>query len=140
TQRLSPCPLDGELWLARGRFDALSGIVRKTEPVDAEWRELRYMVFELPGAAGSFAQRVDALRHVVEATGFAPLQLVQQSRLADRAALRRKLDEVARSGGEGLMLHRADALFVTGRSDALLKMKPLHDEAAIVVGHIAGRG
>ena len=140
TQRLPPSPLDGELWLARGRFDALSGIVRKTEPVDAEWRELRYMVFELPGAAGSFAQRVDGLRHLVEASGFAPLQMVQQSRLADRAALRRKLDEVVRSGGEGLMLHRADAPYITGRSDVLLKMKPLHDEDAIVIAHVAGRG
>src|SRR5215213_8488627 len=27
-------PLDGELWLARGRFEALSGIVRKAEPQD----------------------------------------------------------------------------------------------------------
>jgi DNA ligase-1 len=139
-QRLPPCPLDGELWLARGRFDALSGIVRKTEPVDAEWRELRYMVFELPGAAGGFAQRVDALRRVVEASGFAALQMVQQSRVADRPALRRMLDEVVRGGGEGLMLHRADAPYTTGRSDALLKMKPLHDEEAIVIAHVAGRG
>ena len=29
-------PLDGELWIGRGRFDALSGIVRRIEPVDAE--------------------------------------------------------------------------------------------------------
>jgi DNA ligase-1 len=140
TRRLPASALDGELWLARGRFDALSGLVRKTEPVDAEWRELRYMVFELPGGAGSFARRVDALRAVVEASGFAPLQMVQQSRLADRAALRRKLDEVVRGGGEGLMLHRADAPYVTGRSDVLLKMKPLRDEEAIVVAHVAGRG
>ena len=32
--KLPAQPLDGELWLARGRFEALSGIVRKTEPED----------------------------------------------------------------------------------------------------------
>ena len=38
TARLPRVALDGELWLARGRFDALSGIVRKARPLDAEWR------------------------------------------------------------------------------------------------------
>jgi DNA ligase-1 len=140
TQHLPQSPLDGELWLARGRFDALSGIVRKTDPVDAEWRALHYMVFELPGAEGSFAERVDALRRVVDTAGFAALQMVDQLRLADRPALRRRLDDVVRAGGEGVMLHRADALYTTGRSDVLLKMKPLHDDEAIVVAHVAGRG
>src|SRR4026209_1177794 len=40
--------LDGELWLARGRFETLSGIVRKVAPQDDEWRQLKYMIFELP--------------------------------------------------------------------------------------------
>lgn len=38
------------------------------------------------------------------------------------------------------MLHRADAPYVTGRSDVLLKLKPLDDAEAIVVGHIPGKG
>ena len=50
-------PLDGELWIGRDQFDALSGTVRKIEPVDAEWRQVRYLVFELPGAAGDFSER-----------------------------------------------------------------------------------
>lgn len=47
---LPSTPLDGELWLGRGSFDRLSSIVRRSIPVDAEWRELRYMIFDLPGA------------------------------------------------------------------------------------------
>ena len=47
--------LDGELWLARGRFETLSGIVRKVAPQDDEWRQLKYLIFELPDAPGSFA-------------------------------------------------------------------------------------
>jgi DNA ligase 1 len=47
---------------------------------------------------------------------------------------------VVANGGEGLMLHRADALYVTGRSDALLKLKPLFDAEATVVAHTPGRG
>jgi DNA ligase 1 len=47
-ERLPPVALDGELWLGRGRFEALSGAVRRQSPDDAAWRALRYMVFELP--------------------------------------------------------------------------------------------
>jgi DNA ligase-1 len=44
------------------------------------------------------------------------------------------------AGGEGLMLHRASAPWLPGRSGQVLKLKPLHDAEATVVGHQAGRG
>ena len=132
--------LDGELWLARGRFDALSGIVRKTEPQDAEWRQIKYLIFELPEASGAFAQRAQRIREVVAKTQWAQLIAVEQFRVADRAVLKRKLDEVVRGGGEGLMLHLADAAYVTGRSDVLLKLKPLQDTEALVIEHLPGKG
>jgi DNA ligase-1 len=132
--------LDGELWLARGRFDALSGIVRKTEPQDDEWRQLKYMIFELPYAPGTFAERAQRIKEIVAKAQWPQLVAVEQFRVAERAALKRKLDEAVRAGGEGLMLHLADAPYVTGRSDVLLKLKPLQDTEAVVVEHIPGNG
>ncbi|MBW8458784.1 MAG: DNA ligase [Thiobacillus sp.] len=133
-------PLDGELWIGRDRFDALSGTVRKTEAVDAGWRQIRYLVFELPGAAGDFSARIRQMQTIVELAAVPWLQAVEQTRVADRAALMQRLDAVMRAGGEGLMLHRADAPYLTGRSDALLKLKPWQDAEAIVVGHTPGKG
>ena len=138
--RLPAQALDGELWLARGRFDALSGIVRKTEPVDDEWRQIKYMVFELPNAPGTFAERAQRIREIMAKTKWPQLVAVEQFRVADRAALKRKLDEVVRGGGEGLMLHLADASYVTGRSDVLLKLKPAQDTEAVVIEHLPGKG
>jgi DNA ligase 1 len=132
--------LDGELWLAHGRFDALSGIVRKTEPVDEEWRQLKYLVFELPNAPGTFAERARRIREIVAKTQWPQLVAVEQFRVADRAALKRRLDEVVRHGGEGLMLHLADALYVTGRSDVLIKVKQQQDTEAVVIDHVPGKG
>ncbi len=140
TANFPALPLDGELWIARDRFDALSGTVRKTEAVDAEWRQVRYLIFELPGAAGDFTSRVSQMQGIVAEAGVPWLEVVEQTRVSHRAALMQKLDAVVHAGGEGLMLHRADAPYATGRSDALLKLKPWQDAEAIVVGHTPGKG
>jgi len=138
--RLPREPLDGELWLGRGRFEELSGIVRKERAVDDEWQQVKYMIFELPGAPGTFGDRAKRIREIVLSAEFRQLVAVDQFRIADRAALQRKLNEVVRGGGEGLMLHLADAPYVTGRSDVLLKLKLLQDTEAVVIEHVAGNG
>ena len=138
--RLPKRALDGELWLGRGRFDELSGLVRRASPDDAGWRALHYMVFELPGAPGVFADRAAELARLEAAAQWPQLQAVPQAPVTSRQALQARLDAVVRGGGEGLMLHRADAAYVTGRSTALLKLKPLQDADAVVVAHLAGRG
>ncbi len=132
--------LDGELWIARGQFEKLSGYVRKTTPQDDEWRQIKYMVFELPDATGTFAERYEQLKNIVAQSNFSQLTAVEQFRLSDNAALQRKLAEIVRGGGEGLMLHRADAPYITGRNDALLKLKPLDDAEATVIGYVLGKG
>jgi len=138
--RLPKQSLDGELWIARGQFEKVSGAVRKATPQDDEWRQIKYMVFELPNAPGTFAERYQQINRVTAQAGFAQLIAVEQFRLTDNAALKRKLVEIVRAGGEGLMLHRADALYVTGRNDALLKLKPLDDAEATVTCYVAGKG
>jgi DNA ligase-1 len=132
--------LDGELWLGRGRFDELSAIVRKRNPVDDEWRSVRYLVFELSGARGSFAERNERLASIAQTSGVPWLQAVSQHRVTDRKELLARLDDVVRGGGEGLVLHRATAPYATGRSADLLKLKPWLDAEAMVVGHEPGRG
>lgn len=140
TENFPKRELDGELWMARGKFDALSATVRRQAPVDAEWRDVRYLLFELPQAPGSFRERAAGLRTIAEQAGVPWLQAVEQFEVNNRKALARKLAEVLKAGGEGLMLHRADAPYVTGRSDVLLKVKAWRDAEATVTGHEPGKG
>ena len=133
-------PLDGELWLARGGFDQLSAIVRRRTPDDAEWQHVRYMIFELPDAAGSFSERVEQIKAITATANLPWLQAIPQFRLPDTAALQKKLRDIVRKGGEGLMLHRADAAYETGRSSTLLKLTPWLDAEATVVAYLPGKG
>lgn len=134
-------PLDGELWMGRGRFAELSGAVRRQEADDAQWRRIRYMVFDLPASPEPFGVRLRQLRSLLASGPPAPhIQPVDQLRMPDREALLRYLHAIVAEGGEGLMLHRDTALYRPGRSSDLLKMKTYLDAEALVVAHIAGEG
>lgn len=133
-------PLDGELWIARGSFDRLSGIVRREVPDDTEWHQVRYMIFELPGAAGNFRERAEEIRQIVRKADVLWLHEIVQFQVVHRSILQKQFDEIVKAGGEGLMLHRADATYETGRSDTLLKMKPWDDAEAVVIAHLPGKG
>ncbi|MDY0745489.1 DNA ligase [Paucibacter sp. R3-3] len=132
--------LDGELWMGRGRFEETSAAVRRAEPRAAEWAQLHYMVFELPAAPGSFEQRYAALRELLASPIWPGLRVVEQVRVGDRHQLDARLADTVRGGGEGLVLHEASAPYLSGRSPALLKLKPQDDDEAVVIAHEPGEG
>ncbi|TJY60065.1 DNA ligase [Sinimarinibacterium sp. CAU 1509] len=133
-------PLDGELWIGRGRFAELSGIVRTQTPDDDAWRQVHYMVFDLPHAPGTFDQRLQILNRLIADNSNAWLRAVEQFRIDTPTALDARLRAVVAAGGEGLMLHRGDSRYQARRSDDLLKLKPFDDDEARVVGYQAGNG
>lgn len=135
---LPSAALDGELWLGRGRFEALAGLVQRSDASESDWATVRYMVFDLPGAQGRFAERYARLQAMASPGGV--WQVAPQVQLASPAALAQRLREVLDGGGEGLVLHRADSLWHAGRSSALLKLKPRPDDEAVVIGFEPGRG
>jgi DNA ligase-1 len=141
TERLPRHPLDGELWMARGRFDAVSGLLRLDQSANNPlWRSVSYKLFEMPAAEGNFSRRIDLLRQVTADPALSHVQVAEQRPVADQAELLRWLAEVVAADGEGLMLHRVDAPYLTGRSEVLLKLKPQLDAEAIVIAHLPGKG
>lgn len=135
-----PQPMDGELWAGRGRFEFTVSTVRRQQPQDKDWREIRFMVFDLPAQAGTFDERLSALKRLLPLPAAPWLLPVAQQAATTHAALMALLDKTMKLGGEGLMLHRGASLYRAERSDDLLKVKPHQDAEAVVVGHVPGRG
>ena len=133
-------PLAGELWMGRGTFDKLSGVVRRQTPDHAAWRQVRFMVFDLPAHRTDFDGRLRRLKEIFAALDSPSIALVEQRRVASHDALMALLDEVVEGGGEGLMLRRAGSFHRAGRSADLLKLKRFDDAEAIVVAHLPGKG
>ncbi len=133
-------PLDGELWISRGQFDAISSLVRQKLTEPEEWRDVKYMVFDLPLENLEFLERYKRLRALVSSSGSNHLQLVEQHKIESREALMQQLEAIVALGGEGLMLQRKTAPYHGKRSDDLVKLKPWEDEEATVIGYIPGKG
>ncbi len=132
-------PMDGELWIGRGRFDEVSGIVRSMTPSDEAWQDVRFMVFDLPAHEGSFDARVEAMREI-PSRAIPWLQPIEQYRVTNAEQLDQRLKIVIARGGEGLMLHHRDAVYRSGRSQDLLKYKQYEDAEAWVIGYTEGNG
>lgn len=140
TQGFPDQPLDGELWMGRGSFEELMHVVRDRHPNDAGWRQVRYWVFDLPDAAGTFSQRNMQLQHLSQGEWGDAIRWVEHQRIDDREQLQFYLKQVLDVGGEGLMLQKHDLDYRSGRHAGLLKLKPHVDAEAKVVAYISGKG
>ena len=133
-------PIEGELWAGRGEFALAQSTTRKHQPVDAEWRQLRFMLFDAPAAPGSFEDRLPAIAQFANAARQPWVQAAPQWKEPDEAALLRRMQQIVKQCGEGLMLHKASAPYRSGRGDDVLKLKPQEDAEAQVIGHLPGKG
>jgi DNA ligase 1 len=133
-------PMDGELWIGRGRFAEVSAISRRYTPDDVLWRQVQYRVFDLPAHPATFDQRQRALQQQLEQIDQPWVEIVEQMPITGRAQLEAYLTRVSALGGEGLMLQRRNALYRIGRSNDQLKYKRFQDAEATVTGYLPGNG
>ena len=140
TAKFPTTPLDGELWMGRNQFAAVSGAVRRQTPAPEQWQKIRLMVFDMPSETGNFDHRVQAMRTLFAEIQSPYLALIKQYKVSDEAELMSELNRVIAGGGEGLMLHLGSAPYRGIRSDDLLKLKRFADADAIVIAHIPGKG
>jgi DNA ligase-1 len=137
---LPKTPLDGELWLGRGQFDRLSGIIRRHHIDEEDWRLIKYLIFDLPASEQTFDLRVEKIQLIVKRVNRSHIQSVVQFKLDDHVVLLETLDRIVKNKGEGLMLHRGASHYQNNRSDDLLKLKKSSDAEATVIEHYGGQG
>jgi DNA ligase-1 len=137
-------PMDGELWFDRDQFQATLSCVNKKNPEENKaiscWRNLRFMMFDLPQHKGDFSERVKVMSSMTTQTSSPYLAMINQVKYNDLHTLEEKLNSVIAKKGEGLMLHLSSAFYKVGRNPALMKLKKHQDAEATVTGHTEGKG
>lgn len=146
TAGLPGAALDGELYVGRGKYNELSGILRSHEGGSTrydQWPVVRFCVFDMPrvrcGYPARYRKLAELVRRMRRTTPGTPLRLVEQSPLASANRVRAP-DSIAsciiRKGGEGIVLRNVQDTtrpYAPGRSNRLLKLKERADAEARVV-------
>lgn len=140
TRRFPKHPMDGELWIERGQFDAISALVRSEASHSRRWKQVKFMVFDWPERMLIFADRYHALGQQIKERNLPHLRQVAMWPAPSIQRLRKTLKQISQEGAEGIVLHRAFGLYQPGRNTNQLKLKPYQDGEARVVGYSPGQG
>lgn len=131
--------LEGEIWGGHGAFEKTVSIIRRKEPHEG-WQELKFAVFDVPEAPGPFNERITLAQVWFDTHPSETAFVIPQIRVEGRVQVREELKRVEALGGEGLILRNPQALYASGRSAEILKVKPFDDAEALVVGSTEGQG
>jgi DNA ligase-1 len=80
------------------------------------------------------------MQQLISPLGHTSLKVIPQEKVSSLNLLQKKLNDVIKNYGEGLMLHHQEALYFAGRSKFLLKLKKHLDAEAKVISYIPGKG
>jgi DNA ligase-1 len=127
------------LWLERKSFQRTVSIVRRQDKSD-HWKQIRYVIFDAPGLKEPFEARIEHVADCVRALNSKYVSALDHARCRSLDHLREELTRIEQLGGEGLMLRKPASLYESGRSITLLKVKTFHDEDAVVVDYVQGKG
>ena len=151
--------LDGELFAGRENFQDM-GVVRKKIPIDEEWINIKYVVYDLPEDNNVFEVRIKNLKNVVDETKKAwdtfqfseetpaspfnsiesPIVFTEQVKIKSLKHLDEIYKDVLSNGGEGVMIKDPNSYYEDKRSDYMLKYKPCFDAESIIVDYKVGQG
>jgi DNA ligase-1 len=140
---IKPLPsyaVEGELWAGRGKFHIVQQTVLDKVPVEPSWKQIDFMLFDMPQAAGDYQKRYYNIRYLVDSIDAPHIKLVEHTPIRSEQELFHYLDNVSEQKGEGLMLRKVTSRYQAGRSSDLLKMKKHQDAEGLVVGYKVGKG
>lgn len=148
--------LDGELWAGRENFQMM-GTVRKKIPVEEEWLNISFNVYDITNDGKTFLDRQKDLINIVKVAKASwnkkrkdlpypydkyesPLVYTEQKKITSIKRMEDYYKNIIDVGGEGIMLKHPLSLYKGGRSSDMLKYKPSFDREAVIVDFKPGKG
>jgi DNA ligase-1 len=121
--------LDGELWLGRGTFEALNGVLQSNDLCNSTWKNISYMVFDLPKSCKTYEDRI---RELLDLKLPNHVHVVNSRECKGRGHLEQCISEILEHGGEGIMANKPGSLYANIRTDSLLKVKVLRRSSSLI--------
>jgi len=134
-----PFPLDGELWIGRGKFQQTASIVLSQTP-DTRWEQVTYQIFEAPHSDGNFTLRIAKVQDWFARHPNPNVAIIPQHMIHSIHEAKIIMRELAKKGAEGVMLKNPALPYIPARHAGLLKLKPSDDMEGTVIGYKEGNG
>ncbi len=142
TEQLPKFATEGELWAGRGKYSHVQKTVLDEIPNESDWSTITYLVFDRIDSVSTFEDRYASLQLWKTNSGSDAhqIQIVEQIPFHSNAQLKSQLQQVTDKNGEGLVVRHKHAVYVSGRSDLMFKIKNHQDAEARVIGYKPGNG
>ncbi|ECW7656047.1 DNA ligase [Campylobacter coli] len=139
--------LDGELWIARAKFDEVSALIRSDNLDSSLWKSVTYNVFDVPNACEEFkltpctlSNRLKVLERYLQQNPNPYIKIIKQIPIKDQEHLKEFYKDIIFNKGEGVVIRKDLAPYEKGRSKNALKLKPYEDAECKVIAYIEGKG
>ncbi|HEC1845514.1 TPA: DNA ligase [Campylobacter coli] len=138
--------LDGELWIARAKFDEVSALIRGDNLDSSLWKSVTYNVFDVPNAeefkltSCTLSNRLKVLEQYLQQNPNPYIKIIKQIPIKDQEHLKEFYKDIVLNKGEGVVIRKDLAPYEKGRSKNAFKLKPYEDAECKVIGYTEGKG
>ncbi|EAI2879999.1 DNA ligase [Campylobacter coli] len=139
--------LDGELWIARAKFDEVSALIRSDNLGSSLWKSVTYNVFDVPNACEEFklapctlSNRLKVLERYLQQNPNPYIKIIKQIPIKDQEHLKEFYKDIIFNKGEGVVIRKDLAPYEKGRSKNALKLKPYEDAECKVIAYTEDKG
>lgn len=121
--------LEGELFIDRGMLQQTISTIKSSN-----WDQLQFMIFDVP-TTGPFPDRLFTIPRP-----FLPnhVRVIAQTRCRSKKHLQEFEQKIIDMGGEGVVLRPPNSLYVSGRTQNILKLKRRATDEAIIIDYQGG--
>ena len=111
--------LDGELWMGRGTFELLRGIINGGyKKDDLLWKQIYFMLFDLPNSKEEYEKRIFELKKLKLPNH---VNIVDIQKCKGKDHLQEYLQQILEYGGEGIMLNQPNSFYISTRTNSLFE-------------------
>lgn len=147
TKNFPPFAIDGELWIARNKFDEISALIRSGDSNLTLWKEVTYNIFDVPNACEEFQistctlkNRLAVLEEYLQKYPSAYIKIIPQIPVENQNNLNQFYESIIKNQGEGIVIRKNLSPYEKGRSKNAMKLKPYDDAECELVGFRKGKG
>lgn len=133
TQMPKNIHLDGEIYIDKYSFEKLS-ILKKNVINEKECENMKFYLFDLPKVKCEYKDKINKMKMISQQYPYF-IRYVEQIPMKNNKKIKNVFRKYIENDCEGVILRNPSSIYTKGRSKNLVKLKPMIDDEATIVGY-----